>query len=78
MGSSVLATNRGFFAHFGTKEDEMKKLKKIFGVDGERGSVNLGAGFVALGVLANEKGYVAGEASTAFEMGRAEKALGFI
>lgn len=78
VGSCVLATNKGFFAHFNSSNEEMRKLREIFGVDGEKGSINTGTGFVALGILANENGYVAGEGCTAFEMGRAEEALGFI
>lgn len=78
VGSACLATNRGFFAHFKTTDDEMKNLKGIFGVHGNRGTVNMGTGFVSYGIVVNRNGYIAGEASSAFELGRAEEALGLI
>ena len=78
VGSCSLATANGFAAHFSAKDSEIAALASIFKVKGAKGSVNKGTGFVALGVIANSKGYVAGEQTTAFEMGRIEEALGFI
>lgn len=78
VGSCAIATNRGFLAHFGASEDEMELLESVFRAKGSKGSVNMGTGFVSLGVSANEKGYMVGEQTSAFEMGRIEEALGFI
>ena len=78
VGSSCLATNLGFFTHFKTSEDEMKQMKDILKVYGNKGTVNMGTGFVSYGIIVNKNGYIAGEATSAFELGRAEEALGLI
>ena len=78
VGSSCIATNNGFLAHFKTKSDEMEQLKEIFKVPGNKGTINTGTGYVSYGVIVNSHGYIAGEATTAFELGRVEEALGLI
>jgi len=78
VGSSCIATNSGYLAHFKASDDELAMLKDAFKVDGGRGTMNRGTGFVSYGAIVNRKGYVAGEASTAYELGRLEEALGLI
>jgi len=78
VGSCAIATNKGFIAHFATSEAEIELLRNTFGVNGSKGSINTGTGFIQLGAVANDKGYVVGEQTSAFEMGRIEEALGFI
>ncbi len=78
VGSACIATNKGFLAHYGVTEENISQLKNIFKVSGSKGTVNLGTGFVSVGVVANDKGYVAGEKTTAFELGRVEESLGFL
>ena len=78
VGSACIATNRGFLVHYKATDANIKSLKKIFKVSGDRGTVNTGVGFVSYGVVANGKGYIAGSRTTAFEMGRVVDALGFI
>jgi translation initiation factor 6 len=78
VGSACIATNTGFLAHYGAREDDMKMLKDALKVDGGRGTVNTGTGFVAYGVVVNRNGYIAGDGTTAFELGRLEEALGLI
>ncbi|MBI2079940.1 translation initiation factor IF-6 [Candidatus Micrarchaeota archaeon] len=78
VGSCCLATNKGFMSHYKTTEEEMKLLESIFKVKGNKGTVNTGVGFVGIGLIANTKGYVTGEQTTPFEMGRVEESLGFI
>jgi len=78
VGSACIATNKGFLSHYGTKEDEMKEIERILKVKGNKGTVNVGAGFVSLGVVANTNGYIAGETTSVYELGRIEEALGFI
>ncbi|MDD2655100.1 MAG: translation initiation factor IF-6 [Candidatus ainarchaeum sp.] len=78
VGALCVANNKGFLAHYATSEDEMEQLEGIFKVGGAKGSANTGTGFVAVCMLANDKGYVVGETTTAYEMGRVEDALGFL
>jgi translation initiation factor 6 len=78
VGSACMANNRGFLAHFNASEDEMKHIQSVLKVRGNKGSVNFGAGFVSLGMLGNDLGYVAGEKTSGFELGRVEEALEYI
>lgn len=78
VGSACIAANNGFLVHYRASEDEMAELKSILKVQGSRGTVNTGVGFVGCGAVVNRNGYIVGEATTAFEMGRLEEALGLI
>ncbi len=78
VGSACIATNKGFLAHYRASEDELGKIGKILKVNGERGTVNMGVGFVSYGAIANNKSFIAGEATSAFELGRVMEALGFV
>lgn len=78
VGSACLVTNTGFLAHYKSTEEEIAQLKSIFKVSGSKGSVNMGAGFVPYGVVVNKNGYLAGESTSAFELGRVEEALDLI
>ena len=69
VGSSCISTDKGFLTHFKTSPDEIKMLEDFLKVKGELGTVNTGSGFVSYGVVANSKGYVAGEQTTPFELG---------
>jgi translation initiation factor 6 len=78
VGSACLASNSGFLTHFKTPDHEMAMLKSALKVHGSKGTVNTGTGFVAFGAVVNKNGYIVGENTTAFEMGRIEEALGLI
>ncbi len=78
VGSCSIATNKGFLSHYKTSEQEMKELEDALKVKGSRGTVNMGTGFLSYGVVVNKNGYVAGENTTAFELGRIEEALDMI
>lgn len=78
VGSSCVATNKGFLVHYAANEKEMDEIGSILGVKGHKGTVNMGVGFVSLGVIVNKNNYIAGEKTTAYEMGRIEEALDLI
>jgi len=78
VGSACLATNTGFLAHYSAKDDEMEKISSALHVKGSKGTVNFGTGFVSLGIIVNKNGYIAGEKTTAHELGRIEEALDMI
>ena len=78
VGSCCVATNRGFLAHFKTTQEEIEEIKRSLEIDGGRGTINNGVGFVSVGLVANDNGYIAGEQSTAYELGRVVEALGFL
>ena len=56
----------------------MEEIASILKVRGSKGTVNLGTGFVSIGMIANDNGYLAGEKTSAYELGRIEEALGFL
>lgn len=78
VGSCCIATDTGFLAHYKASESELRALKDALRVDGSKGTVNTGTGFVSYGAVVNRNGYVVGEHTTAFEIGRLEEALGLI
>ncbi len=78
VGSMCKANNKGFLVHYAAKEEEVRELERILRVPGMKGTANTGTGFVGVCMLANDKGYIAGHATTAFELGRVEEALGFL
>jgi len=75
VGSSCLSTDSGFLAHFKTSREEIKVIEDALKVKGELGTVNTGSGFVSYGAVANTKGYLAGEHTTPFELGRLIQAM---
>jgi translation initiation factor 6 len=77
VGSTCIATNKGFLVHYGSTNVELEELRKLLKLDGDRGSINMGVGFVSRGLIANEKGYVAGSLTSGFELARVHSALGF-
>ncbi len=78
LGSVCILTNGGFLAHYKASFEDMENLKQILKLPGNKGTVNTGAGFVSYGVVVNSHGYIAGESTTSFELGRVEEALGLI
>lgn len=77
VGACCVATNKGFLVH-PDAENELRKLSKIFKVEGLTGSVNFGFPFVKSGLIANSNGYIAGSRTTGIELGRIDEALGFL
>ncbi|MFH0885280.1 MAG: translation initiation factor IF-6 [Candidatus Micrarchaeota archaeon] len=78
VGSACIATNSGFLAHYKSSDDDLRMLKDALKVDGSKGTVNTGTGFVAYGAVVNRNGYVVGENTTPYEIGRLEEGLGLI
>ncbi len=78
VGSACIANNAGFLAHFATTDSEFDVIKKHLKVDGAKGSINMGVGFISFGVVQNKNSYLSGEKSSAFELGRVEEALGYL
>jgi translation initiation factor 6 len=77
-GSAIVATNKGFLAHNRCTEEELKELGAILGVQGINGTLNTGVASVGLGMVANSRAAVFGEACTGFEIGRAVQGIGLI
>ncbi|MFP3950382.1 MAG: translation initiation factor IF-6 [Candidatus Micrarchaeia archaeon] len=78
VGSLCVANNKGFLIHYSATEREIAELGEILRVNGMPGTINTGTGFIGTGLLATDEGYFAGEATSPFELGRIEEALGYL
>lgn len=78
VGSSGLVNNKGFLLNFKSSEGEVKELEKILKVNGMRGTINTGIGFVSIGAVINDNSYIVGPGTSAHEMGRIEESLGYL
>jgi len=73
-----VATNKGLLVHPRVSDQEIAVLEDLFGLPIDVGTVNFGSPLIGSGLLANSKGYVAGEETSGPELGRIEDALGFL
>lgn len=73
--TSMVVTNKGFVAHNDLTETELKLLEKMFGVPGMQATVNGGTVCSSLGLVANSRGALVGEATSGFEVQRIFEAL---
>lgn len=78
VGMTSVVTNRGVLTHPRLTETELAELEDLFGLPVDVGTVNFGSPLVGSGILANGRGYVAGDDTTGPELGRIEDALGFM
>ena len=78
VGMTSAVTNRGVLTHPRLSEAELADLEDLFGLPVDVGTVNFGSPLVGSAILANGKGYVAGDETTGPELGRIEDALGFM
>ena len=78
VGMAGHATNKGILVHPRANDTEIAALERVVDLPIGLGSVNMGTGLVGTGLLANSKGYIAGSATTGFELGRIEEVFGFL
>ncbi len=78
VGMAGVATNRGVIIHPRSTERQIALLEEIAGIPVGTGSINMGGTLVGTGLLANDAGYLAGNATSGFELGRIEDVFGFL
>ena len=78
VGMAGVATNKGVIVHPRATERQIAVLEEIAKVPVGTGSINMGSALVGTGLLVNEKGYLAGNATSGFELGRIEDVFGFL
>ncbi len=78
VGMAGVATNKGVIVHPRATEQQIARLEQVAKVPVGTGSVNMGSGLVGTGLLVNESGYIAGNATSGFELGRIEDVFGFL
>ena len=81
VGMACAGTNSGVLLPARSSPEEIAKLEsqipiKDFPIG--TGSVNMGSNMIGAGLIINNKGYLAGNTTTGFELGRIEDVFGFM
>ena len=77
VGTAAVATNRGVLCHPKATDQTLDELEELLDAPADIGTINYGGPLVGSGLLANDTGYVVGEATTGPELGRIDAALGY-
>jgi translation initiation factor 6 len=75
VGSSILATSKGFVMNPNSSEDEVKKVQQTLNVKGGFSTANTGDVFISNSVIANAHGAITGDLTTGHELNRIDEAL---
>jgi len=78
VGMAGVATNKGVIVHPRANAQEIARLEAVAKVPVGTGTINMGSGLIGTGLLVNERGYIAGNATSGFELGRIEDVFGFL
>ncbi len=78
VGSAAVATNDGVLCHPKTTEQEFETIESVLGVPADIGTINYGGPLIGAGLVANSRGYIAGDDTTGPELGRIEEALALL
>ncbi|HJJ89325.1 MAG TPA: translation initiation factor IF-6 [Methanocorpusculum sp.] len=81
VGMAGACTNAGVLLPTQSFPEELVNLENNLPTENisvGTGSVNMGSGMIGTGLIVNSKGYLAGNATTGFELGRIEDVFGFI
>jgi translation initiation factor 6 len=78
VGSLIKVTNKGFLISKNATSSEINLARKVFGVEGDIGTVGKGISLVGACSIANSNGAIVAKGSTGPEMARVEEALGFL
>lgn len=76
IGMAAAVSNIGGLLNPNSNEWEIKKVNKTLKIEAVTGTVNYGSDMVGTGIVANSRGYLAGEDTTGFELGVIEESLG--
>jgi len=78
VGMAGVATNKDVIVHPRATAHEIARLEEVSKVPVGTGTINMGSGLIGTGLLVNERGYIAGSATSGFELGRIEDVFGFL
>ena len=78
IGSLIKVTNKGFLITKNATSSEINLAHKVFGVEGDIGTVGKGIPLVGACIISNSNGAIVAKDSTGPEMARVEEALGFL
>jgi translation initiation factor 6 len=75
VGSSIVATSKGFVMNPNASEEEVKKVQETLNVKGGFSTANTGDVFIRNSVIANSKGAITGDLTTGHELNHIDEAL---
>ncbi len=78
VGMAGVATNKGVIVHPRATAQQIARLEEVAKVPVGTGTINMGSALLGTGLLVNETGYLAGNATSGFELGRVEDVFGFL
>jgi len=78
VGMAGVASNRGVIVHPRAHPQEIAQIEELTDLPVGTGSINMGSGLLGTGLVANRNGYLAGIATSGFELGRIEDVFGFL
>ena len=78
VGMAGVATNKGVIVHPRATAQQIAKIEEVAKVPVGTGTINMGSALVGTGLLVNGTGYLAGNATSGFELGRIEDVFGFL
>ncbi len=78
VGMAGVATNKGVIVHPRATAQQIARLEEVAKVPVGTGTINMGSALIGTGLLVNESGYLAGNATSGFELGRVEDVFGFL
>jgi len=78
VGMAGVATNKGIIVHPRATPHQIARLEEVAKIPVGTGTINMGSGLIGTGLLVNETGYIAGNATSGFELGRIEDVFGFL
>lgn len=78
VGMAGVASNKGVIVHPRATAAQIKKIEDVAKIPVGTGSINMGSGLIGTGLMVNDTGYLAGNATSGFELGRIEDVFGFL
>ena len=81
VGMTCACTNAGILLPARSAPEEISAMEEAIPLEDfpvGTGSVNMGSNLIGTGLLINNKGYLAGNTTTGFELGRIEDVFGFL
>lgn len=73
----VLTNKAGVFSQ-SLSDEEIARIEKEVGFEVGLGTINMGSPIIHAGVVANSNGFIVGDLSSGFEIGRVDESLGFL
>ncbi|WAI00717.1 translation initiation factor IF-6 [Methanogenium organophilum] len=78
VGMTAVATSRGILLPTRASRQEIEAIEEHTDLPVGTGTVNMGTNLIGTGLVANKSGYIAGSATSGYELGRIEEVFGFV